>query len=88
MKHFRALLILYCCVDILYCIFHIIVQPGFAIVDNVYLYFSYRNWDDAIVGKILLAIFAFLFIESITVLMILFAVRFYSIKKSPVQITQ
>ncbi|CAI5447996.1 unnamed protein product [Caenorhabditis angaria] len=86
-NNFRSLLILYCCVDISYCIFHIWAQPGFAIVDNVYIYFSYSITEQTVFGKVLLAIFAFLFIESITVLMTLFAVRFNSIKniqsKSP-----
>ncbi|CAI5449060.1 unnamed protein product [Caenorhabditis angaria] len=79
-NNFRALLILYCLVDFLYCVFHIWAQPGFAIVDNVYVYFSYSITGETIFGKIILAIFAFLFIESITVLMTLFLVRFYSIR--------
>ncbi|CAI5447997.1 unnamed protein product [Caenorhabditis angaria] len=86
-NNFRSLLILYCCVDISYCIFHIWAQPGFAIVDNVYIYFSYSIIEETVFGKVLLAIFAFLFIESITVLMTLFVVRFNSMKniqsKSP-----
>ncbi|CAB3404991.1 unnamed protein product [Caenorhabditis bovis] len=79
MRNFRCLLLIYTFCDVIYTILHSIVHPSFALTNNVYVFFSYRDWNSVVHGRIMLTIFGYVFIQSISIQMILFVYRFWTI---------
>ncbi|CAI5441464.1 unnamed protein product [Caenorhabditis angaria] len=79
MRNNQLLLTLYSTSEIIYSFIHLISIPTILVFDNFFLFFSYRTWTNLEIGKWTLVLYTFFFIQNVTIMMIQFVYRAWTI---------